>query len=112
MIYNLHEAKASLSHLVDRVASGKEIILAKAGKPLANLVPFRPSGIPRQPGGWEGRMRIADDFDVPLPPKLQAVFEGRERARRADQTRPFQICGLRWRWRMATTVARSASRAK
>lgn len=78
VIYNLYEAKTSLSRLVDRAASGEEIILAKAGKPLAKLVPFRPSGTPRQPGGWEGRMRIADDFDAPLPPELQAAFEGRE----------------------------------
>ncbi len=77
-VYNLYEAKTSLSRLVDRAANGEEIILSKAGKPLAKLVPFRrPSG-PRQPGGWEGRMRISEDFDAPLPPELQAAFEGRD----------------------------------
>jgi prevent-host-death family protein len=77
-VYNLYEAKTSLSRLVDRAANGEEIILSKAGKPLAKLVPFRrPSG-PRQPGGWEGQMRISEDFDAPLPPEIQAAFEGRD----------------------------------
>jgi prevent-host-death family protein len=76
--YNLYEAKTSLSRLVDRAASGEEIILSKAGKPLAKLVPFQASREPRRPGGWEGRVRISDDFDAPLPPDLQAAFEGGE----------------------------------
>lgn len=76
IIYNLYEAKTSLSRLVDRAASGEEIILSKAGKPLAKLVPFHPSPGPRQPGGWEGQVRISDDFDDPLPPEIQAAFEG------------------------------------
>src|SRR3954454_152522 len=77
IIYNLYEAKTSLSRLVDRAASGEEIILSKAGKPLAKLVPFRPSPGPRKPGGGEGRIRIAEDFDAPLPAELQESFEGR-----------------------------------
>jgi prevent-host-death family protein len=78
-IFNLSEAKTSLSRLVDRAVRGEEIILAKAGKPLAKLVPFhQPSqSQPRQPGGWEGRVRISEDFDDPLPPEVQAAFEGR-----------------------------------
>ena len=78
VIYNLYEAKTSLSRLVDRAAAGEEIILSKAGKPLAKIVPFQRPPAPRQPGGWEGRVRIADDFDDPLPEDLQAAFEGRE----------------------------------
>ena len=77
-IYNLYEAKTSLSRLVDRAASGEEIILSKAGKPLAKLVPFRRNDEPRRPGGWEGRVRISEDFDAPLPPEIQDAFEGRE----------------------------------
>ncbi|HLX09658.1 MAG TPA: type II toxin-antitoxin system prevent-host-death family antitoxin [Thermoanaerobaculia bacterium] len=77
-IYNLYEAKTSLSRLVDRAAHGEEIILAKAGKPLAKLVPFHPPSLPRQPGGWEGRMRLSDEFDAPLPPEILAAFEGSE----------------------------------
>lgn len=78
-VYNFYEAKTSLSHLIDRAASGEEIILAKAGKPMAKLVPLEVARKPRKPGGWEGRIRIADDFDAPLPD--EASFEGvRERA--------------------------------
>jgi prevent-host-death family protein len=78
VIYNLYEAKTSLSRLVDRAANGEEIILSKAGKPLAKLVPYQQSAKPRQPGGWEGRVRISEDFDAPLPPEIQAAFEGGE----------------------------------
>ena len=78
IIYNLYEAKTFLSRLVDRAANGEEIILSKAGKPLAKLVPYHRPATPRQPGGWEGRMRISDDFDASLPPELQAAFEGHE----------------------------------
>ncbi len=77
MTYNLYEAKTSLSRLVDRAANGEEIVLSKAGRPLAKLVPFQRTTLPRQPGGWEGRMRIADDFDEPLPSEILAGFEGR-----------------------------------
>jgi prevent-host-death family protein len=78
IIYNLSEAKSSLSRLVDRAASGEEIILSKAGKPLAKLVPYQQPSEPRQPGGWEGKMRMVDDLNAPLPPDIQAAFEGRE----------------------------------
>lgn len=77
-IYNLYEAKMSLSRLVDRAANGEEIILSKAGKPMAKLVPFRRTAEPRRPGGWEGRVRISEDFDAPLPAEIQDAFEGRE----------------------------------
>src|ERR1700686_2756909 len=82
-IYNLYEAKTSLSRLVDRAASGEEIILSKAGKPLAKLVPFHRSPEPRKPGGWEGQVRISDDFDAPLPPDIQTPFGGSGCPRRA-----------------------------
>jgi len=77
-IYNLYEAKSSLSRLVDRAANGEEIILSKAGKPLAKLVPFNRPAKPRQPGGWEGRAWISDDFDAPLPAEIEAAFEGQD----------------------------------
>lgn len=76
LIYNLYEAKIALSRLVERAASGEEIIIAKAGKPQARLVPFSHASKPRQPGGWEGRVRIAEDFDDPLPTEILAAFEG------------------------------------
>ena len=77
VIYNLYEAKTSLSRLVDRAAKGEEIILSKAGKPLAKLVPFHKPTEPRQAGGWEGQVRISEDFDAPLPPEILDAFEGR-----------------------------------
>ena len=79
ILYNLYEAKASLSRLVDRAAAGEEIIIAKAGAPLAKLVALSRPVRRREPGGWEGRVHIADDFDAPLSDELQAAFEGRSR---------------------------------
>ena len=78
-IYNLYEAKTHLSHLVDRVAKGQEITIAKSGVPLAKLVPLPKLKNKRKPGGWEGKVHIADNFDAPLPADLQAAFEGRLR---------------------------------
>ncbi len=75
-IYNLYEAKSSLSRLVDRAAAGEEIIIAKAGKPLAKLTAVSRPGRRRKPGGWKGRVFIAKDFDAPLPEEIQAAFEG------------------------------------
>jgi len=75
-IYSLREAKTSLAELIDRAASGEEIILSKAGKPVAKLVPLCWSREPRQPGGWEGQVRISEDFDALLPPEIQDAFEG------------------------------------
>lgn len=76
-IYNLYAAKTALSRLVDRAAAGEEIIIAKAGLPLAKLVPVKPPRGRRKPGGWEGRVRMSEDFDAPLPKALRAAFEGR-----------------------------------
>ena len=60
---NIHEAKTHLSRLVQRAAAGEEIVIAKAGAPLAKLVAYERSSQPRKLGGWEGRVWIADDFD-------------------------------------------------
>lgn len=76
-VYNLYQAKSSLSRLVDRAAAGEEIVIAKAGSPRAKLVPLKTRTEARKPGGWEGRVFISDDFDAPLPEDLQAAFEGR-----------------------------------
>lgn len=74
---NIHEAKTHLSRLVDDVASGDEIIIAKAGKPVARLVGVTPNRAPRRPGLLKGKIRIADDFDAPLPADVVEIFEGR-----------------------------------
>jgi len=76
-IVNLYEAKTSLSRLVERAAAGEEIVIAKAGKPMAKLVPAATSTRRREPGGWKGRVRIRKDFDAPLPAALREAFEGR-----------------------------------
>lgn len=64
---NLHEAKTHLSRLVEAAARGEEIIIAKAGKPMARLVPLRPSARrERKPGVLKGKIWIAEDFDAPV----------------------------------------------
>ncbi len=73
IVSNLYEAKTNLSQLVDRAAAGEEIIIAKNGVPLARLLPLAQS-TPRAPGGWEGRVVIAGDFDAPLPAEILAAF--------------------------------------
>ncbi|HVB16040.1 MAG TPA: type II toxin-antitoxin system Phd/YefM family antitoxin [Stellaceae bacterium] len=74
---NLYDAKTNLSKLVERAAAGEEIIIAKAGKPKAKLVPYRPPAEPRKPAHALGLTFIADDFDTAMP-DLEAVFEGEE----------------------------------
>ena len=76
MIVNTHEAKTHLSRLIERAAQGEEIIIGKAGKPLAKLVPYRAEREPRTPGAWRGRVRLADDFDA-TPAEILDAFEGR-----------------------------------
>ncbi len=72
---NVHEAKTHFSRLLDRVAAGEEIVIAKAGKPIAKLVPFRKPPKQRTLGQDEGRVWIADDFNAPLPEEIQKLFE-------------------------------------
>ena len=74
---NIHEAKTNLSRLLDRVAEGGEVVIAKAGKPVAKLVPIAPAKRVRKPGFLKGKIKIAADFDAPLPPDLLDAFEGR-----------------------------------
>jgi prevent-host-death family protein len=72
---NTHEAKTHLSKLLARVANGEEIIIAKAGKAIARLVPVEPQTPKRIAGKDRGKVKIADDFDAPLPDDLQGFFE-------------------------------------
>lgn len=76
-IVNIHEAKTQFSKLIEAVTHGEEIVIAKAGKPAAKLVPVQASKPVRKPGALKGKMRIAADFDAPLPDALQAAFEGK-----------------------------------
>lgn len=72
---NIHEAKTHLSRLLERVRLGEEVIIAKAGKPVARLVAVSEKPKRRVPGSAKGQIWIADDFDAPLPPELQKFFE-------------------------------------
>lgn len=72
---NIHEAKTHFSRLVERVMRGEEVVIGKAGRPVARLVPYVEDRGPRVPGGWEGRVRVADDFDE-LPEEVEAAFRG------------------------------------
>jgi prevent-host-death family protein len=74
---NLYDAKTHLSQLVERAAAGEEIVIAKAGKPKAKLVPYQ-AAPEKRVGGQNllGITYIADDFDGPLPPEIQKYFDG------------------------------------
>ena len=71
---NVHEAKTHLSRLLESVAEGEEIIIARAGKPVAKLVPLKSKR--RRPGGLKGKIRIHSDFDAPLPDAIAEAFQG------------------------------------
>ena len=75
MIVNVHEAKTQLSRLLERVAAGEEVIIGKAGRPVARLVPYVDRPQPRAPGRWRDRVRIAADFDD-TPEEIISAFEG------------------------------------
>ena len=76
-VVNLYEAKTQLSRLLDRVERGEEVVLARAGRPIARLVPYAPGGEPRRLGQLAGQIRIAPDFDA-YDDEIVAMFEGTE----------------------------------
>lgn len=71
---NVHEAKTHLSRLLLRVETGEEILISRAGRPIARLVPARKARRRRTPGRFAGKGRIADDFNAPLPAEVLAAF--------------------------------------
>jgi len=73
---NIHEAKTNLSKLIERVTKGETIIISRAGKPVAKLVPLAKTA-QRKFGLMKGKIQIADDFDAPLPESILDAFEGR-----------------------------------
>lgn len=76
VITNIAEAKATLSKLIQRVLKGEEVIIGKAGKPVARLVAYQEDKTPRTLGGsWQGKVSVADDFDE-LPDSLERAFTG------------------------------------
>ena len=72
---NMHQAKSQLSKLVEEVQAGAEVVIARAGKPVARLVPYEACVEPRKPGRWKGQVWIAEDFDE-MPQDLLDAFEG------------------------------------
>lgn len=82
---NVYEAKTHLSRLLERVEAGEEILIARAGKPVAKLVPVegRPA---REPGRWEGRWWLALDWDSPeVNEQIAETFERGDDARGHDE---------------------------
>ncbi|MGI9037428.1 MAG: type II toxin-antitoxin system Phd/YefM family antitoxin [Gemmatimonadota bacterium] len=75
-IVNTHEAKTHLSRLLKRVAAGEVIVIARAGKPVARLVPLEDGGHVRELGFVREGLRIGDDFDAPLPADVLRTFYG------------------------------------
>ena len=72
-IVNVHEAKTHLSRLLAAVEQGSEVVIARSGKPVARLVPYKnPTRIFGQDAGL---FQVPDDFDEPLPPDIQKTFE-------------------------------------
>ncbi len=76
-VIKLSFAKAHLSRLVDEAAAGAEIVIAKAGTPIAKLVPLTVP-VRRRLGALQGEAIVPDDFDAPLPDALLDAFEGAE----------------------------------
>jgi prevent-host-death family protein len=77
-VTNIHEAKTHLSRLVERAAAGEEIVIGKAGKPMAKLVQFKKPPPKRKFGAWKGKVWLAPDFDE-LPPEIYEAFnEGKD----------------------------------
>ncbi|MBC8176044.1 MAG: type II toxin-antitoxin system prevent-host-death family antitoxin [Desulfobacteraceae bacterium] len=73
MLITMSEAKAQLSALVEKVMAGQEVVIGKAGKPVAKLVRYEQSEEPRRPGALKGKIKIADDFDE-LPLDIADAF--------------------------------------
>jgi prevent-host-death family protein len=76
---NTHEAKTHLSRLLERVAAGEEIVIGRAGKPVAKLVPYSEPKKPRQFGAWKGKVWLAPDWDSEETNKeIERLFYGED----------------------------------
>ncbi len=76
LVFNIHDAKTNLSRIVDDVAAGAEVIIAKAGKPMARLVPIDIQVRSKKLGLLKGKIKVADDFNAPLDDETLGLFEG------------------------------------
>lgn len=71
---NIHQAKTNLSRLIERVQLGEEIVISKAGKPVAKLSALDPRPKPRTLGLLKGKLKLSADFDAPLPEEILGAF--------------------------------------
>ena len=71
---NIYETKTNLSRLINRVLEGEEVIIAKSGKPVAKLIPFRKTSTKRKAGLFKSKIKISDDIDKPLPDDIIEEF--------------------------------------
>jgi prevent-host-death family protein len=76
-IINIHEAKTHLSRIVEEVAAGSEVIIAKAGKPMVRLTSLSGQPRPKRLGLLKGKLKVSDDFNEPMDEATIAAFEGR-----------------------------------
>ncbi|MFY9804725.1 MAG: type II toxin-antitoxin system prevent-host-death family antitoxin [Candidatus Acidiferrales bacterium] len=88
MEVNIHQAKTHLSRLLQRVAEGEEVVIARAGAPIARLVRIPPEQTSRPLGMDDGAVVVAEDFDAPLPAELMEQFLG---GRSKSSSRPTKI---------------------
>jgi prevent-host-death family protein len=86
MQVNIHEAKTNLSKLLEKVAQGEEVVICKAGKPVATLQKYQEKKQARVPGMLAGQIWIADDFDDD-DPELEALFDGADDSDSAEAAR-------------------------
>ena len=77
---NVQQAKTHLSRLLEEAVAGEDIVIAKAGRPYVRLVSCQPGTTPRKLGGWEGKLRVAPDFDETSDEIIQ-LFEGESAAK-------------------------------
>jgi prevent-host-death family protein len=75
LVVNIHEAKTHLSRLLERARLGEEVVIAKAGRPIARLTAIDQPACARTPGSAKGQFTMSPDFDAPLPDDLLAEFE-------------------------------------
>jgi prevent-host-death family protein len=76
LTYNVRDAETHFARLIARVIAGEEVLIAKAGQPVAKIVPVR-SRPPRRPDTDQGTLWVAEDFDAPLPDDLLDAFSGK-----------------------------------
>lgn len=76
-VVNMREAKTHLSRILDAVAAGADVVIARAGKPVARLVPIEQVPKPKQLGLLRGRIKVPADFNLPLRADVVADFEDR-----------------------------------